>query len=247
MSLSSVLSTLTTACKQANRAREEVTLIAVSKTHPSEAILPLLEAGQRHFGENRVQEAYAKWPELKARYPDTTLHLIGPLQTNKAKEAVALFDVIHTLDREKLAKILHNYHSERLDRREQERRISAPQHEILRFAQDDRKGAQDDSDFPNLFIQINTGEEPQKAGISPLEADDFITYCRNDLNLPILGLMCIPPAEEEPAYHFALLKTIADRHGLTGLSMGMSGDYPTAIALGATHIRVGTAVFGKRE
>jgi pyridoxal phosphate enzyme (YggS family) len=203
------------AAKKAQRAREEVTLIAVSKTFAGDEIKPVLMSGQKDFGENRVQEAKIKWPDLKAAFPQTRLHLIGSLQSNKAGEAVSLFDAIHTLDRPKLAKIL----AQELARRE--RRIE-------------------------LFIQINTGEERQKSGVGPKDADSFIAFCREDLRLPIKGLMCLPPVDEEPALHFALLAQIAKRNGLRGLSMGMSGDVEKAIALGATHVRIGTAIFGDR-
>lgn len=190
-------------------------IVAVSKNHEKESILPLLEHGHRVFGENRVQEAYAKWPALKEKYPDIELHLIGPLQTNKAKEAVKLFDFIETVDREKLADALVK------EMKVQNRVVSC-------------------------FIQVNTGEEGQKAGISPKEADAFIKYCIGE-GLPVKGLMCIPPVGEESALHFALLKKIAERNSLKELSMGMSGDYETAAAMGATYIRVGTAIFGERK
>jgi len=203
------------AAREAGRNPEEVTLIAVSKTFDAQAILPVIEAGQRVFGENRVQEAQGKWPDLKARFPDIELHLIGPLQTNKVKEALALFDVMHTLDREKLARAL--------------------------VKERDRGTA-----LPRLFVQVNTGEEPQKAGLAPGEVDDFIASCRNEWHLDVEGLMCIPPVDEEPTLHFALLEKLARRNGLAKLSMGMSGDYETAIACGATHVRVGSAIFGSR-
>ena len=203
------------AAREAGRNPEEVTLIAVSKTFDAQAILPVIEAGQRVFGENRVQEAQGKWPDLKARFPDIELHLIGPLQTNKVKEALALFDVMHTLDREKLARAL--------------------------VKERDRGTA-----LPRLFVQVNTGEEPQKAGLLPAEVDDFIASCRNEWHLDVEGLMCIPPVDEEPTLHFALLEKLARRNGLAKLSMGMSGDYETAIACGATHVRVGSAIFGSR-
>ena len=203
------------AAREAGRNPEEVTLIAVSKTFDAQAILPVIEAGQRVFGENRVQEAQGKWPDLKARFPDIELHLIGPLQTNKVKEALALFDVMHTLDREKLARAL--------------------------VKERDRGAA-----LPRLFVQVNTGEEPQKAGLAPGEVDDFIASCRNEWHLDVEGLMCIPPVDEEPTLHFALLEKLARRNGLAKLSMGMSGDYETAIACGATHVRVGSAIFGSR-
>jgi hypothetical protein len=197
------------AARAAGRRAEDVTLIAVSKTHGPDLIEAAIAAGQRHFGENRVQEAQAKWPALKACHPDLTLHLIGPLQTNKIEPALALFDVIHTLDRPKLAEKLPS------------------------------------QNLPALFIQVNTGEEPQKAGVFPREADGFIAAARA-LGLRPQGLMCIPPTDEEPALHFALLAKLARRNGLPHLSMGMSADFETAIALGATHIRVGTAIFGTR-
>jgi hypothetical protein len=198
------------------RAPEDVHLVAVGKTHPAEAIEAALLAGQRLFGENRVQEAAAKFPSLRARWPDLRLHLIGPLQTNKIRQAVEVCDAIETVDRDKLAQGL--------------------------AAELAKSGKRID-----LFIQVNTGEEAQKTGIGPREADDFIRRCRDDYKLPVVGLMCIPPAEEPPAPHFALLGTIAKRHGLAQLSMGMSGDYQLAIQLGATHVRIGTAIFGARE
>jgi PLP dependent protein len=191
-------------------------LVAVSKTHGEDRIAPVLEAGQRIFGENRVQEAHGKWPALKARWPDIELHLIGPLQSNKAREAVALFDAIHSLDRPKLAQALK--------------------------AEIERTGR-----APSLFIQLNTGEEPQKAGVAPVDASDFIALCRDELKLPVKGLMCIPPAGENPAPHFALLQKLAREHSLPWLSMGMSGDFESAIKFGATHVRIGTAIFGERE
>jgi len=203
------------AAREANRQPGDITLIAVSKTFPAQAIEPVLAAGQRHFGENRVQEAREKWPALKERYPDVALHLIGPLQTNKVKHAVRLFDVIHTVDRDKLAAELA---------REMEKR---------------------NRHLP-VFVQVNTGEEPQKAGVLPAEADAFIARCRGEYGLNVIGLMCIPPVDEEPALHFALLRKIAERHGLKALSMGMSHDFDVAIAFGATHVRVGSAIFGPR-
>jgi len=193
-----------------------VTLVAVAKTFPAEAVLAALQAGQQQFGENRVQEGMAKYPALRAQYPDLVLHLIGPLQTNKVKQAVAHFDVIHTLDRPKLAEEL-----------------------AREFEKSGRR-------LP-CFVQVNTGEEEQKAGCSPAEADAFIGFCRDDLKLPVIGLMCIPPADEEPAPHFALLNQIAKRNGLGQLSMGMSGDFETAVMLGASHVRVGSAIFGGRS
>jgi PLP dependent protein len=199
----------------ARRPVGSVTLIAVSKTFGPDDIRPVLAAGHRHFGENRVQEAQAKWPALRGEVPDLVLHLIGPLQSNKAKEAVALFDCIHTIDRPKIAKAI----ADEMNR--QDRRLS-------------------------LFVQVNTGEEPQKAGVMPADAVAFVAMCRNDLGLEISGLMCIPPVEEEPTVHFAFLAKLAREAGVSGLSMGMSGDFESAIALGATHVRVGSAIFGGR-
>jgi pyridoxal phosphate enzyme (YggS family) len=198
------------------RTADSVTLVAVAKTHPAAAVEAALAAGQTVFGENRVQEAQQKYPELRRRHPDLRLHLIGPLQTNKVKDAVALFDVIQTVDREKLARALA------AEMARQGRRLQ-------------------------LFVQVNIGEEPQKAGIPPREADAFIRLCRDELGLAIAGLMCIPPADRPPAPYFALLREIAARNNLAELSMGMSGDYETAIRLGATLVRVGTAIFGTRE
>lgn len=192
-----------------------VTLVAVSKTKPAEAILPALEAGQVDFGENYVQEAKEKWPALRERFPQATLHMIGPLQSNKARDAVALFDVIHSLDRQSLAKELAR-EIERADR------------------------------TPRLIVQVNTGAEPQKGGVLPGETDAFLELCRTRYGLTIEGLMCIPPAEDQPSPHFALLAKIARRNGLAVLSMGMSADYEAAIQLGATHVRVGSAIFGAR-
>jgi pyridoxal phosphate enzyme (YggS family) len=203
------------ACVEARRARTEVTLIAVSKTFEAEAIAPVIIAGQRIFGENRVQEAKAKWPGLMSAYPGLSLHLIGPLQSNKAKEAVALFDAIHSVDRPSICQAL-------------------------------AKEIDSQNKRPELFVQINTGEEPQKAGIAPSEADAFIASCRERYGLAIAGLMCIPPVNEAPAPHFALTAKIAARNGLKHLSMGMSADFATAIQFGATHIRVGSAIFGHR-
>lgn len=192
-----------------------VSLIAVSKTHPAEKIRPVIEAGQRLFGENRVQESQGKWPALKAQYPDIELHLIGPLQSNKTEDAMALFDVIQTVDREKIAKTIF-------------------------------KEAQKIGRCPDLYVQVNTGLEPQKAGIAPADALDFVHHCKKDLGLPVIGLMCIPPANENPGPHFALLHQLNIKAGLQNLSMGMSGDYETAIEFGATHVRVGSAIFGER-
>jgi pyridoxal phosphate enzyme (YggS family) len=203
------------ACAEARRDPGSVTLVAVSKTFAADAVAPVIAAGQRVFGENRVQEAKAKWPELKARHPDVALHLIGPLQSNKAKDAVALFDAIHSVDRPSLCAALAR--------------------EI------DKQGR-----APLLFAEINTGAEPQKAGILPEAADAFLAACRGTYGLSIAGLMCIPPADEAPAPHFALTAKIAARNGVTLLSMGMSADYETAIRFGATHVRVGSAIFGAR-
>lgn len=201
--------------QEANRPAGAVTLVAVSKTFDAEHIRPVIEAGQRVFGENRVQEAQAKWPELKAEFPDIELHLIGPLQSNKAKEAVALFDVIETVDREKIAAELA-------------REIG-------------RQGR-----APKLYVQVNTGSEEQKAGIEPREATAFVKRCREVHGLAIEGLMCIPPADENPGPHFALLAKLARQAGVEKLSMGMSGDYELAVAFGATSVRVGSAIFGSR-
>jgi len=203
------------AARAAGRDPAEITLVAVSKTHGADRVRELLEAGHRVFGENRVQEAQGKFPELKAAYPDLELHLIGPLQTNKARDAVTLFDVVQSVDRDKLAAALAT-EMERLGRR------------------------------PACYIQVNTGEEPQKAGIAPTDADDFLARCRDTYGLSIAGLMCIPPADEAPAPHFALTARIAARNGLQKLSMGMSADFAVAIAFGATHVRVGSAIFGTR-
>ncbi|MCA0319868.1 MAG: YggS family pyridoxal phosphate-dependent enzyme [Proteobacteria bacterium] len=201
----------------AKRPAGSVALVAVSKTFPVEAIEPVLAAGQRVFGENYVQDAKAKWPELRQRYPDAVVHMIGPLQSNKAKEAVALFDVIETLDRPSLAREL--------------------QKEIQKAG---------GTRAPRFLVQVNTGAEPQKGGVLPEEADAFIKACREQYGLAVEGVMCIPPADEPPAPHFALLTTIARRNGLKVISMGMSADYPVAIAMGATHVRVGSAIFGSR-
>jgi len=203
------------ACKDAGRDPASVTLVAVSKTFPAEAIEPVIVSGQRVFGENRVQEAKAKWPPLMAKHSDISLHLIGPLQSNKAKEAVALFDAIHSVDRESLCAALA---------REIEKQGKSP----------------------TLFVQVNTGAEPQKAGVLPEETDAFIAACRGTYGLAISGLMCIPPVGEAPGPHFALLAKIARRNGLELLSMGMSADFASAIAMGATHVRVGSAIFGGR-
>ncbi|MCA1368822.1 YggS family pyridoxal phosphate-dependent enzyme [Bradyrhizobium sp. BRP14] len=213
--LSEVLSRIRESEKAANRPEHVVDLVAVSKTFAAEAIRPVIAAGQRVFGENRVQEAQAKWPELRNETPDLELHLIGPLQSNKAADAVALFDVIETIDREKIA-----------------RAVSA---EMKRQGRNLR-----------LYVQVNTGLEPQKAGVAPEETVAFVRFCRGELGLNIEGLMCIPPLEENPGPHFALLAKLAAQCDLTKLSMGMSGDFETAIAFGATSVRVGSAIFGAR-
>lgn len=213
--LAEVRARIDKAARAGGRTGADVTLIAVSKTHPAEVIERALAAGQRHFGENRVQEAEAKWPALKAQYPDVVLHLIGGLQTNKVKDALALFDVIHTVDRPRLAGAIARHGAETGVR-------------------------------PPCFVQVNTGEEDQKGGIMPLETDAFVAECRDVHGLDVAGLMCIPPVGDPPAPHFALLKKFARRNGLTGLSMGMSGDYECAAEMGATHVRVGSAIFGSR-
>ena len=213
--LAAVEEAVARACKEARRDRASVTLVAVSKTFSADAIAPVIGAGQHVFGENRVQEAKAKWPGLMSAYPGLSVHLIGPLQSNKTKEAVALFDAIHSVDRPSLCEALAK------EFRSQTRR-------------------------PELFVQLNTGEEPQKAGIAPAEADSFIASCREKYALPISGLMCIPPVDDAPAPHFALTAKIAARNGLKNLSMGMSADFAVAIQMGATHIRVGSAIFGHR-
>lgn len=214
MSLSEIKARVAKACASAGRAPESVTLIAVSKVQPNDRVTAVLDEGHRVFGENRVQEAAGKWPEFRTRYDAIELHLLGPLQTNKARQAMELFQVIHSVDRPKVAQT------------------------IARLAQEM-------GHCPEIFLQINTGEEEQKAGVMPAEADAFVAEARA-LDLPVRGLMCIPPVEEEPSLHFQLLAKMAERNGLTGLSMGMSGDFESAIALGATHIRVGSAIFGER-
>jgi len=214
--LATVRGRIEAAARAAGRPAEGVTLVAVSKTHPADSVRAALAAGQRVFGENRVQEAIAKFPGLRRDYPDLKLHLIGPLQTNKVKDAVAHCDAIETVDRPRLAEALAR-EMERSGRR-----------------------------LP-CFIEVNTGEEAQKAGVLPEAADAFIADCRGRLGLPVVGLMCIPPEHEEPALHFALLREIAKRNGLDQLSMGMSADFETAIRFGATHLRVGTAIFGARR
>jgi pyridoxal phosphate enzyme (YggS family) len=203
------------AAEAAGRAPADVRLIVVSKTFGAAEIIPVLAAGQRIFGENRVQEAKAKWPALKAEFPNLELHLIGPLQSNKAKEAVELFDAIHSIDREKIARALAE------EMKKQGRQLE-------------------------LFVQVNTGEEPQKAGVPPRDLPALLALCRDELKLEISGLMCIPPVEEEAELHFAFLAKLAAENGLAGLSMGMSDDFETAIAFGATHVRVGSAIFGSR-
>ncbi|MPR07021.1 YggS family pyridoxal phosphate-dependent enzyme [Microvirga tunisiensis] len=213
--LKQVQESIRRAASDYGRDLSSITLVAVSKTFPVEEIEPVLAAGQRVFGENYVQEAKAKWPALRERFADVELHMIGPLQSNKAREAVELFDVIHTLDRPSLAEALAK--------------------EIV------RQGKR-----PRLLVQVNTGEEPQKGGVIPAEVDAFLEACRSKYGLEIAGLMCIPPAEDPPSPHFALLNTIARRHGLAMLSMGMSADFDAAIQLGATHVRVGSAIFGSR-
>jgi pyridoxal phosphate enzyme (YggS family) len=214
MSLRDISTKIAKAEQNAGRAPGSVKLLAVSKVQPNARVEAVLEQGHRCFGENKVQEAQGKWPDFKARFDGVDLHLIGPLQSNKTRAAMELFDAIHAVDRPKLAKA------------------------IARIAQE--MGS-----CPDLFIQINTGEEDQKAGILPAQADGFIKECQS-LDLPVTGLMCIPPVDEEPSLHFALLAKIAARNGLDGLSMGMSSDFERAIALGATHVRVGSAIFGER-
>ena len=214
--LDTVRAEIARACRDAARPPASVTLVAVSKTFGPERIAPVIAAGQRVFGENRVQEAKAKWPALLAEHAGISLHLIGPLQSNKAKEAVALFDAIHSLDRPSLAEAL-------------------------------AKEIEKQGRHPLLFVEINTGAEPQKAGVLPQDADRFLAQCRERYGLTVSGLMCIPPLEEAPGPHFALTAKIARRNGLELLSMGMSADFVTAIQLGATHVRVGSAIFGERS
>lgn len=214
--LSSVQADIRSAEAEFGRPEGAVTLIAVSKTFFADDIRPVLTAGQRVFGENRVQEAMGKWPALRVDFQDVELHLIGPLQSNKAKEAVATFDVIHTVDRPKIAKAL------KAEMDKQDRRLPC-------------------------FIQVNTGEEPQKAGIAPGEVDAFVAECKDVIGLNVIGLMCIPPVDEAPGEHFALLEKIAKRNNLDRLSMGMSSDYKVAVGFGATHVRVGSAIFGARD
>lgn len=213
--LADIQARIAAAAAAAGRDPRSIDLVAVSKVQPHERIEAVLEAGHRIFGENRVQEAAGRWPPLRERYPGLELHLIGPLQTNKVRQAVDLFDVIESVDREKLARKLADTFAET--------RRSLP-----------------------CYVQVNTGEESQKAGVLPADTDGFVALCR-DLGLPLKGLMCIPPVDEEPSLHFALLKKLAERNGLTGLSMGMSSDFESAIALGATVVRVGSAIFGARQ
>lgn len=214
MGLQDIKDRIAKAEAEAGRAAGSVTLIAVSKVQPDARVLAVLEEGHRVFGENKVQEAAGKWPGFRDRFDGVELHLIGPLQSNKTRQAVGLFDAIHSVDRPKLAKA------------------------IARIAQEEGR-------CPELFVQVNTGEEERKAGVLPGDADAFVAECRA-LDLPVRGLMCIPPVDEEPSLHFALLAKIAERNGLDGLSMGMSSDFERAIALGATHVRVGSAIFGER-
>jgi pyridoxal phosphate enzyme (YggS family) len=214
--LAAVREHISSAAREAGRDPASVTLIAVSKTFDAEHIRPVLQAGQRVFGENRVQETKAKWPGLRAEFPDAEVHLIGPLQSNKAREAVELFDGIHTVDRPKIATVL--------------------------AAEMARVGRR-----PSLFVEVHTGEEAQKSGVSPRDAPALVKLARDELKLPVVGLMCIPPQDEEPAVHFALLAKLAGDLGLGKLSMGMSADYEAAVNLGATHVRVGSAIFGHRS
>ncbi|MDD9921992.1 MAG: YggS family pyridoxal phosphate-dependent enzyme [Boseongicola sp.] len=215
MSLTEINSRIETAAQKHGRDPSDIHLIAVSKVQPLERVEAVLLEGHRVFGENRVQEAQGKWPNFKEKFPDVELHLIGPLQTNKARAAMDLFDVIHTVDRPKLARTLARL-------------------------------ADETGHCPDVFVQVNTGDEGQKAGVALEDADALVAECR-ELNLPLKGLMCIPPVHESPSLHFALLAKIASRNGLTGLSMGMSGDFEDAIAQGATHVRVGSAIFGARD
>lgn len=213
--LAAVKARIAAAAREAGREPAEVTLVAVTKTHPATTISAAIAAGQRVFGENRVQEAAAKWPALKDAHPDVRLHLIGPLQRNKVRRAVGLFDVIESVDREEVA-----------------RAIAAASAELGRT--------------PDIFIQVNTGEEAQKSGVAPAEADALIARCRDECGLPVKGLMCVPPVDEEPSLHFALLASIARRNGLAELSMGMTADFEIAVRFGATLVRVGSAIFGAR-
>ena len=214
--LGRVLGQIAVAGEAAGRPADSVRLIAVSKTHGRETIEPAIQAGHRDFGENRVQEAQGKWPPLRELYPDLRLHLIGPLQTNKVRDAVALFDAIHSVDRDKLAAALAE--------------------ELARAGR-----------TVSLFVQVNTGEEPQKAGVTPAQTADFVRRCRSEYGLTVEGLMCIPPADDDPAPHFDLLRELAGQLQLRSLSMGMSGDFEAAVAKGATHVRIGSAIFGARS
>jgi pyridoxal phosphate enzyme (YggS family) len=214
--LAAIEARIAAAALAAARPPESVTLVAVGKTHPPETLRRALAAGHRAFGENRVQEAEAKWPPLKREFPDLVLHLIGPLQRNKVRRAVRLFDVIETIDRTELVRAIV-------------------------------EAARDEERCPQVFIQVNTGEEPQKAGVMPEETDALVHACRVEFGLPVRGLMCIPPIDEEPSLHFALLREIARRNQLGGLSMGMSADFEVAVRFGATHVRIGTAIFGARR
>jgi pyridoxal phosphate enzyme (YggS family) len=214
MGLDDIRARIAAAEETAGRPRGSIHLIGVSKKQPAERIEAVLDAGHRLFGENRVQEAASRWPDYRERYDGLELHLVGPLQSNKARQAVGLFDAIHTLDRDRLA-------------------------EALARLADETGGC------PDLFVQVNTGEEGQKTGVAPAETDALVARCR-DLGLPVVGLMCLPPVDEAPAPHFALLATLAERNGLRSLSMGMSGDFEAAIAAGATHVRIGSAIFGER-
>ena len=214
--LAAVQARIAAAALDAGRPAGSVTLVAVGKTHPAETVRRALAAGHRVFGENRVQEAEAKWPPLRRECPDLVLHLIGPLQRNKVRRALRLFDVIETVDRPELARAI-------------------------------AEAARDKGRCPGLFIEVNTGEEEQKAGVMPEETDALVRLCREELALPVRGLMCIPPMDEEPSLHFALLREIARRNGLGELSMGMSADFEVAVRFGATHVRIGTALFGARD
>ena len=216
MSLGEIETRVAAACARVQRPRNSVTLIAVSKVQPAERVRTVLAAGQRVFGENRVQEAEGRWPPFQAEFDGVRLHLIGPLQTNKLARALDLFEAIHSLDRDSLARKLAG-------------------------------AVQARGDCPKLFVQVNTGDEPQKAGVAPASLDGFLMACRRAYDLPVFGLMCIPPAAEDPDPHFSRLAEMAARHGLGGLSMGMSGDFEAAIARGATHVRIGSAIFGERD